>query len=209
MTPEHRYAGCAAAGFRAADTMPTMAIARLPASRTALLVVDVQERLLPHMHNRQIVLRQCCRLVDGMAALNRPILVTEQYRAGLGGTVAELAGKLGGAVCNLEKLRFSACLEPIADHLRKLGATAVVVCGIEAHVCVLQTCLDLAERGYVTAVAVDAIGSRRASDQEAAVQRLVQAGVLPTTVESCLLELVGEAGTAAFKAVLPVIKALD
>jgi nicotinamidase-related amidase len=82
----------------------------------------------------------------------------------------------------------------------------VVVCGVEAHVCVLQTCLDLIDAGYVTAVVTDAIGSRRPTDQDAAVQRMIQAGVVPTTVESILMEFVHEAGTPRFKAVLPIIK---
>jgi nicotinamidase-related amidase len=186
-----------------------MAIPRLHPSHTALLVVDVQEKLLPHMHNASAVARQCGRLIDGFNVLGLPILVTEQYRKGLGVTVPELAGKLGSAVCNHEKLRFSACIDPVREALQHRGVRSVVVCGIEAHVCVLQSCLDLADRGYVTALATDAVGSRRASDQAAAVQRLTQAGVLPTSAESCLLELVGEAGTAAFKAMLPVIRDLD
>ena len=79
------------------------------------------------------------------------------------------------------------------------------MCGIEAHVCVLQTCLDLAEDGYIVAVATDAIGSRRVFDQQVAEQRLAQAGIIPITVESAAFELVGEAGTVRFKAVLPII----
>ena len=110
------------------------------------------------------------------------------------------------AVCRHEKLKFSACIEPVREGLARHAARSVIVCGIEAHVCVLQTCLDLLEFGYVTGVASDAIGSRRAADQIAAERRMIQAGVIPTTVESAILELVHEAGSARFKAILPIIR---
>lgn len=174
--------------------------------RTALLVVDIQERLLPHMHNAAEVEGQAGRLIDCCNALGVPVLVTEQYRKGLGVTVASLAGRLSTSVCNEEKLKFSGCIKPVRDHLQDRGIRGVIVCGIEAHVCVLQTCLELIDSGYVTALACDAIGSRRAADQQVAVQRMIHAGVVPTTVESAVLELVHEAGTSQFKAVLPLIK---
>jgi len=183
-----------------------MPIQRLQLGHTALLVVDVQENLLPHMHNADQVVSQVGRLIDGANILEVPVLVTEQYRKGLGLTVPPLAQRLTGAVCNHEKLKFSAWIEPIRTELGRLGVRSVLVCGIESHVCVLQSCLDLADAGYIVAVALDAIGSRRPSDQSAAVERMVQAGIVPTSVESALLELVHEAGTSRFKAILPVIK---
>jgi nicotinamidase-related amidase len=103
-------------------------------------------------------------------------------------------------------MKFSAFIEPVREALARQGATTVLVCGIEAHVCVQQTCLDLLDAGYTAAVAVDAIDSRRAADRQAAVQRMVQAGVLPVTAESALLEMVREAGGERFKAVLPLIR---
>ncbi|MCC6681954.1 MAG: isochorismatase family protein [Phycisphaeraceae bacterium] len=173
--------------------------------QSALLVVDVQEKLWPHMHNAQALLDRTGVLINGFVMLNRPIIVTEQYRKGLGLTVPPLAAKLHGATV-FEKLRFSGCIEPVQQALADCGASCVVVCGIEAHVCVLQTCLDLADAGLTTAVALDAIGSRRAIDQTAAVDRMMQAGILPTTAESALLELLHEAGTERFRAILPLIR---
>lgn len=152
------------------------------------------------------VIEQCGRLLDGANALGMPILVTEQYRKGLGVTVPALQPRVDAALCNVEKLHFSAFVDGIATVLRERGVRQVVVCGVEAHVCVLQTCLDLIDRGYVVFLAVDAAGSRRETDRATAVMRMVQAGVVPTTVESALLELVGEAGTARFKSILPIIK---
>lgn len=183
-----------------------MPVPRLRIDQTALLVIDMQERLVPAMHDSNSVISQVERLIDGANALSVPILVTEQYRKGLGTTIAPLAKKLENAVCCEEKLKFSACIEPIRRHLIENQIRTVLVCGIEAHVCVSQTCLDLLEAGYVMAVAVDAVSSRREADQHVAISRLTQAGVLPVTVESALLELVHEAGTEAFRSVLPLIK---
>ncbi len=183
-----------------------MAIPRLSASTTAVLVVDVQEKLLPHMHNAAEVTQQVGRLLAGAQVLDLPVLVTEQYPKGLGRTVPAVEALLDRAELRQEKMLFSACLPPVRQALDRLGRRVVLVAGIEAHVCILQTCLDLLEAGVTTALVSDAIGSRRAADQTAAVQRLVQAGVVPTTVESALLEMVREAGTPQFKAMLPVIK---
>lgn len=183
-----------------------MAIPRLIPDTTALLVVDLQEKLLPIIDGAGEVEARAGLLVDGFNALGLAVLATEQYPAGLGSTVASIADRLGDRVARHEKLRFSASIEPIHDDLRRVGARSVVVCGIESHVCVLQTALDLADAGYIVAAAEDACGSRRRGDHDAALRRLTQSGVLMTTAESAIMELVGAAGTARFKAVLPLIK---
>lgn len=184
-----------------------MAVARLVPDRTAVLLVDLQERLVPVMREPQRLVVQAARLLDAAAVLNVPVLVTEQYRKGLGATVPELEQRLTGARARVEKMRFSAYVEPVQQELSRLGARCVLVAGIESHVCVLQTCLDLVEAGYAAAVAVDAVSSRRAVDQDVAIQRMIQAGVVPVTVEAAVMELTQEAGTDRFKAILPLIKA--
>ena len=183
-----------------------MAVPRLEDEHTAVLIVDMQERLLPVIAEQEQLTRQAGKLLDGAHALELPVLATEQYPKGLGATLPALAERMGRVRCKPEKVKFSSCIEPVREELARLGARAVVVAGIEAHVCVLQTCLDLLEAGYAAAVAVDAVGSRQAVDRDAAIQRMVQAGVVPTTVESFLLEVVREAGGARFKAVLPLMK---
>ncbi len=183
-----------------------MAISRLNLDDTALLVVDLQERLLPVIHDHERVVEQCGKLIDGAKALGLPVLATEQYPKGLGPTVEAIRERLEDVACIEEKLKFSAFVGGIRRRLAELGRRTVLLCGIEAHVCVLQTALDLAAAGYVTAVAGDAIGSRRAVDYDLAVQRLTQAEIVPVSVEMALLELVHEAGTDRFKAVLPIIK---
>jgi nicotinamidase-related amidase len=183
-----------------------MVVPRFQLDQTALLVVDVQEKLQPHMHDAETLLCQVARLIDVVNVLELPVLVTEQYRKGLGSTVRQLGERLDQAVCTHEKLKFSACIDPVRKQLQGRSIRSVLVCGIEAHVCVLQTCLDLAESGFVTGVVTDAIGSRHPADREVAVQRMSQAGVVPTTVESVALELLCEAGGDRFKAILEIIK---
>ena len=185
---------------------PGMPPVRFSPDHTALLVVDMQEKLLPHIHEHEKVLGQCCRLAEGAGTVGLPRLVTEQYRKGLGVTVESLASRLEEPAVLCEKMRFSADVEPVRQVLTRQQVRAVVLCGIESHVCVLQTALDLMERGLVVAVAADATGSRRPADRDWALQRMAQAGVVPVTVESLLLELVREAGTPLFKAILPLIR---
>jgi nicotinamidase-related amidase len=185
-----------------------MPISRLIQKRCAVLVLDMQEKLLPQIDQSQLVIGQVGRMIDGANALEVPVLVTEQYRKGLGETVEPLKSKLAHAVCNEEKMLFSALIPSVLSKLRELEVTQVVVCGIETHICVMQTCLDLIEKGFETAVVADAVGSRRALDHQTGMQRMLANGIVPVTVESVLLEWVKEAGTAAFKAVLPVIRPL-
>lgn len=183
-----------------------MPISRMILKRSAVLVLDMQEKLLPQIHEKDRLIQQVERMVDGAIALNVPILVTEQYRKGLGETVEPLKTKLAVARCNHEKMLFSALIPEVLAKLRELEVTQVVVCGIETHICVLQTCMDLIEKGFETAVVVDAVGSRRPVDKQVGLSRMQQIGIVPVTVESVLLEWVKEAGTAGFKAILPVIR---
>ncbi len=183
-----------------------MPVSKLQIDQTALLVVDVQEKLQPHMHNAAELLCQAGRLIDVAGVLELPVLVTEQYRKGLGLTHPALSARFTPDISIHEKMKFSACIEPVRQQLQRRAVRSVLVCGIEAHVCVLQTCLDLVDSGFLTAVTVDAIGSRRLADQQAAVMRMTQAGVIPTTVESAAFELLHEAGGEQFKSVLSLIK---
>ena len=185
------------------ELMPTP---RLNVIRSALLVIDVQEKLVPTIHEKEVLLRRAGRLIDGFNELDLPVLATEQYRAGLGETVPELGRRLPRDRCVFEKLKFSACIEPVRQRLSESNTRSVVLAGIEAHVCVLQTAIDLVDAGYVTAVAVDATASRRSIDKEMAIKRMIQVGVIPTTVESALFELTHEAGTERFRRIHKMIK---
>ena len=185
---------------------------RLTLEQTVLLVVDLQEKLLPIIEGSERVVKQTARLIRGCAALGVPIIATEQYPQGLGPTVQPIrslllpgAGPVPGAPV-VSKVKFSASVEDVRKWIAQTGRTTVLLAGIESHVCIMQTALDLTASGHVVAVATDAIGSSRRSDHETAMLRLVQAGVIPVTVEMALLEMVHEAGTSRFKAVLPVLK---
>ena len=183
--------------------------ARLDPKHSAVLILDVQERLLPVMQHRTTLLRRVTRLVEGAAILRVPIAVTEQYPRGLGATVASLADALPRQVHREEKTRFSAVSPALLAHLKSQGTRGVVVAGLETHICVLQSCLDLLEAGYTVALCQDATGSRREVDRKAALARLTQAGVVPATVETVLFEWLGDAGAADFKALRSVIQSPD
>jgi nicotinamidase-related amidase len=170
-----------------------------------LLVVDIQERLLPAIDQGDAYLAGARRMVEACKVLDVPMLVTEQYPAGLGNTCPDLKVALGDAPV-VTKLRFSACVEETLERLREHNRPHVIVVGIEAHVCVLQSVLDLLRAGFVPYVCADAVGSRRPLDREVALDRLRHAGGIITTTESVTLEMLGEAGTDLFKRILPIIK---
>lgn len=183
--------------------------ARLDRARSAVVLVDMQERLVPAMREADRLVAQADRLIEAAGLLEVPVLVTEQYPKGLGATVPALAGHLERAVCVEAKTRLSAAIDPVCEHLRRLGAQSVVLAGIEAHVCVLATGLDLLAAGYQVFPVWDAIGSRSAGDYQAARERLTQAGAVPSTLESVLFEWLGDAADPRFKAVQALIRDLE
>ncbi len=172
---------------------------------SVLLVVDYQERLLPAIHEAAACVEAGRRMIQAARILQVPVLATEQYPRGLGPTCATILEALAGTPV-IEKTRFSACVEETVTALRRLARPFVIVVGIEAHVCVQQTVLELLKLGYTPLVCADAIGSRRPLDRDTAVARMRQAGAVITTTESATFELLGRAGTEAFKAVLAVVK---
>jgi nicotinamidase-related amidase len=164
---------------------------------TAFLVIDVQEKLLPAILGGKRVAWNIRRLIDGAKILGLPVVGTEQYPKGLGKTVPELAERLGDLP---EKLTFSCfgCPE-IFKKLREREVHKILAAGIETHVCVQQTVLDLLADGWDVLVAVDAVGSRFAIDQQAALRRMETSGASLTTTEAALFEWCREAGTPQFK----------
>jgi len=165
----------------------------------ALVVVDIQQGFSGYKCFERVA-RQSSKLVAAAEILGLPIVATEQYPKGLGPTVAEVG--LPDAVAPLAKTVFSACR---AEGFNLHGRRQVVLCGIEAHVCVAQTALDLVEQGCEVQLVVDAVGSRHKADRKVALRRLAAAGCIETTVEAVLLELCGEAGTPEFNAIQKLI----
>ena len=179
---------------------------RIARQKVGLVIVDIQERLLPAIHENQRVIANAARLVKGAAIMGLPILVTEQYRKGLGPTVPEVAGAVP-AFAAMEKLTFSSCgAEGFVAALEARGVSDVILCGIEAHVCVMQTCLDLLDKGFRTFVVADAISSRTPENHRIAVERMRDAGAIIMSTEMILFELLGRAGTEEFKQFLPLVR---
>ena len=172
-----------------------------------LMVVDFQERLLPAIHGREDIVRRTVVMIKAARILGLPIIWTEQYRKGLGSTDAAIVDAIGDAAEPIEKLAFSGLGdENVAATVKALGRSQLILCGIEAHVCILQTALRGLELGWEVFLAEDAIGSRRPSDRETGLRRLMQAGAVPATVEMLIMEALGVAGGEKFKAILPLLK---
>jgi len=182
------------------------ALARPRATDSGLLVVDLQEKLMPAIHEGAGVLNQSRKLIHVARLLKLPVLVTEQYPKGIGPTVPEIRAALGDAP-TVEKMTFSGCgAEPFWAQWNSFARRNAIVCGVEAHVCVQQTVLDFLERGQSVFVLADAVGSRRPLDYDLALQRMHDAGAIVTTAESVIFELLGRAGTPEFKEVLKLVK---
>jgi nicotinamidase-related amidase len=171
---------------------------------TALLVVDVQEKLTPLIADHRRVVWNVRRLIDGAKALGMPVVATEQYPKGLGPTVPELAQRLGEVPA---KLTFSCGGCPaIFEDLQARGLFKLLVCGIEAHICVQQTVLDLMSHGWRVYVAVDAVGSRRSLDARTALARMDSSGAALTTTEAALFEWCQVAGTPEFNEISRLVR---
>lgn len=179
---------------------------RLDCDHAQLLVVDIQERLLPLIHAGDEVARRAATMIRVARELERPVTLSEQYPQGLGATTGVVQEAAGDAD-KLQKTTFSFCADK-ACHGRVGGLLRpqVLIVGIEAHVCVQQTALDLLGMQMLPFVLADAVGSRRALDADVALHRMRAAGVIVTTTEAAIFELLRESGTALFKRILPLVK---
>ena len=171
---------------------------RLTPSQSTLCLIDVQEKIIPTIPTGQQVLTECCRLVEAANLFKIQILFTEQYPKGLGQTVKPLATKIKNQK-PIEKLSFSCCgtqrfLDQISPDVETL-----IVCGIETHICIAQTVLDVLQAGFRVCIAVDAVGSYREQDHTVALRRLEGAGAVLSTAEAILFELCGTAENPDFK----------
>lgn len=187
-----------------------MRVSALPLPRlrrpdVLLIAVDVQERLLPAVRFGPRVLERAARLAQGCSILKIPIIATEQNPARLGSAPEPLKSALEQAPV-FAKMQFSALTPQVLREMEAQARPSVLLCGLESHVCVLQSALDLLERGQRVFVVADAISSRFARDEEAALERMRGAGVIVTTSESALLEMLGTADAGEFKSVLRLIK---
>lgn len=179
---------------------------RILKEKTIGLVVDIQERLVPVMEENEQFVENCIKLIQGLQILGLPLVVTQQYTKGLGETIPEIK-----AVINdfqyIEKKDFSCLDEPVvAEKLALLGIQNVIICGIESHVCVLQTAIDLKEAGFVPVVVMDCVSSRSFDNMDLASERFRHEGIMMTSLESILFELTRSASAAEFKEISKLVK---
>jgi nicotinamidase-related amidase len=182
-----------------------MPIPRLRIDQTALLVVDVQKRLMPTIFEADRMVRNCVILVRMAEALGLPTIVTEQNPRGLGPTVAPLKQSLGNSA-PIEKTQFSACAGEVVQQLQAANRSTVLICGIEAHVCVLQTALDLHARGMQAFLVSDAISAGQPEQIRWAFERMQRAGAIVTGVVSAMYELMQGSTHPAFRMCLTLAK---
>jgi nicotinamidase-related amidase len=176
-------------------------------SDALLLMVDFQVKLLPFTWDAEGVTARTVRLIQGARRLDLPILVTEQYPQGLGTTDPRMIAALGEAYRPIVKTTMS-CMgeQTFREALQAAGRRQVILCGIEAHVCVHQTAVDLVEAGYEVHLAADCVSSRRERDVELALRRMVQTGCRISTHEMAIFEILRVSGTPEFKEWIRIVR---
>ena len=179
---------------------------RIPRDNTTALIIDIQERLFPHMHDSEKVTANTEILIRGLQALSVPVYVTQQYSKGLGPTISSLE-RLFEPFSHIEKTAFSCCDEPeVIKIIEGGGQKFIILAGIESHVCILQTAIDLLERNYVPVVIGDCTSSRSPDDKKVALHRMRKEGAIISTCESILFELCRYSGTEEFKTISKLVK---
>ena len=173
---------------------------------TVFLMIDVQEKLVPAAYNGDSVVKESWRLLKSASVLDIPVIITEQYPKGLGSTHSQLA-EFTAIGQRIEKTSFS-CFGALgfADVLAQTGRKTVVCWGIESHVCVFATAMELKKRGYEVIVVDEACGSRKQEHLTAAMRNLMAAGIAVLPVETVVYQLLEKSGTPEFKKLLPVFK---
>lgn len=173
---------------------------------TALLVIDVQEKLMPVIHEQALIFENVNKLLRGAEILDLEIITTEQYPKGLGNTCKEIQLPEENPIV-IEKMCFSCMLnDEVNEQLKLTNVKDVIICGVEAHICVLKTGLDALETGYRVHVVADAVSSRTPQNKQLAIERMRQAGAFIVSVEMILFMLLDKAGTDEFKAISKLIK---
>lgn len=178
----------------------------LKAQNCVFLMIDMQEKLIPAIEGGEKAVFEAARLMKCAQVMKIPTLVTEQYPKGLGATVEPLREFLDDSLY-MSKTAFSCFGAPgFAELLARQGRRTVVVFGVESHICLFSTAMELKERKYQTIVAEDACGSRKSHNHDLALQNLLAAGVGVLPAETVVYQLLGRAGTPEFKTLLPLFK---
>lgn len=181
---------------------------RLVAEKTTLLVVDIQDRLMPVIHGRDEVVRNSVLLIKAANALDIPVIATTQYCARIGGLLPEITAEMNN-VATIDKLEFDCFRNNAAvEAVRALGIErdTLIVCGVETHICIYQTVVGALMGGYRVWVPADAVSSRTPKNYETGLARLRDIGAVVANTEMVIYELLQKAGTAVFKELLPFLK---
>ncbi len=178
----------------------------LTTESAVLVTIDFQERLFPAMHDKEKLLRNVVKLIKGARILEIPVILTEQYPKGLGLTIPEIKEILPD-IKPIEKVCFNCCdSEAFGKSLEALGRRQVLIAGIEAHICVYQTAMALARAGYEVQVVSDCVASREPENKAVALPKMSAMGVLPTSAEMALFELLKVAQGDKFKQISNIVK---
>lgn len=179
---------------------------RIQPEETMALVIDMQEKLMAAMQNTAVCAERAEMLLSGLRLLSVPIMLTQQYTKGLGNSLPAIR-EAAGTKDYYEKSAFSCGQdEDIMTALRKMNRRHILILGTEAHVCVLQTCIDLKSAGYEPVLVLDCITSRRKNDMNAGIQRAIQEGITVTSSEAILFELMITSRHPAFKSISALVK---
>lgn len=180
---------------------------RILKENTLAVMVDIQEKLLPAMADKEELISNTAKLLKGLKVLRIPLLISRQYSKGLGDTVSELKELAEAETPDFDKITFS-CYDDIniKNYIDKQEVKNILLFGIEAHICLQQTAVDCVAAGYQVIVVTDCISSRRENDKNTAIRRYEKEGVVLATYESILFELTRQAGTETFKEISRIIK---
>jgi len=177
----------------------------LQSEDTVLVVVDIQDKLMKAMKDRERVYKNTVLLLETAKQFDIPVIVTEQYPKGLGPTVPEITEHLPEH-SRVEKTHFSACVPDFNNLLQNINRKQVIITGSETHICVFQTTRDLMEAGYQVYIPRDAVCSRTDENYENGLDLMKSAGAVITNTETIIFDLLKQAGTAPFKAISPLLK---
>lgn len=180
---------------------------KITSENTVAMLIDFQEKLVPAIYENETLIEETKKLIEGLNVLNCPMIFTQQYTKGLGMTVETLQNAYKDTFTYFDKTTFS-CMdnEEIRTAVESLGKKNVIIAGMESHICVMQTVVDLLKEGYQVYLVADCIGSRTEFNKQIGLQRMMQEGAKITSLESVLFELANKAGTPEFKVISKLIK---
>ena len=180
---------------------------RIIKDNAVAVAIDFQSKLFPFIHEHEQLELTVIKLINGMKVLGIPIIVTEQYPKGIGYTTDMIKKALQDEYKPIEKMTFSCCdSDEFMNKLDSFNKKFVIICGIESHVCVLQTVVDLTEKDFVPVLVEDCVSSRKLSDKRTAIERMRQEGAIISTYESILFELCRISGIKEFRAISKIVK---